>query len=173
MRQLGLIAAMVMSAASAPSASAAAAVASDQVSISLSSNNGSVPPPFHRATEIEILAGGHGRFEKRFGYDLTDTSQRFEQRFELSAGDYATLVALVSELRVFATDWREVERPNVGGSSVYLDISDGERRARIPSQLIAEQRAARDRLVAAIQQLVPGSVRQSLDAWSSGRGDAE
>jgi len=115
-------------------------------SIVVSSNNGSLPPPHRRSTEIRIDADGSAQFEKRLGYDLQDTNQHFEHVFQISTEQRSALAALISELRVFETPWREVERPTVGGSSVFVICSDGKRDVRIPSQLLAEQHAARDRL---------------------------
>lgn len=142
-------------------------------SIVVSSNNGSLPPPHRRSTQISIDPDGNARFEKRLGYDLQDTKQRFEYAFQVSADQRSALSALISELRVFETPWREVERPTVGGSSVVVSCSDGKRELRIPSQLLSEQRAARDRLVAAVQSLVPEDAHLSLARWSAARNDQE
>ncbi len=142
-------------------------------SIVVSGNNGSLPPPHRRSTEIRINADGKAQFEKRLGYDLQDSKQRFEYAFQISADQRSALAALISELRVFETPWREVERPTVGGSSVVVSCSDGKRELRIPSQLLPEQRAARDRLVAAVQSLVPEDAHRFLAEWTAARDDQD
>ncbi len=142
-------------------------------SIVVSSNNGSLPPPHRRSTEIRIDADGGARFEKRLGYDLQDAKQRFEHTFLLSAEQRSALSALINELRIFETPWREVERPTVGGSSVVVSCSDGKRELRIPSQLLPEQRVVRDQLVAAVQSLVPEDAHRFLAEWSAARDDQD
>jgi hypothetical protein len=142
-------------------------------SISVSSNNGSVPPPHHRATDIDIDANGHGRYSKRLGYDRNDSHRIFQHDFRISAAQQHTLAALIRDLRIFETEWREVERPNVGGSSVSIRCSHGSTSVVIPSQLIPEQRQARDQLVQATQALVPEDVIKAMTEWSEARQDQE
>ncbi len=142
-------------------------------SISISSNNGSLPPPHHRATEIQIDGDGHGHYTRRLGYDLADARQRFERDFQISADQQISLSKLIDELNVLETPWREIERPNVGGSSTTIRCGNGTHSVVIPSQLIADQREARDRLVTATQALIPKSVLADLAEWSRTRPDLE
>ena len=133
--------------------------------ITLTSDNGSVPPPHRRSTELSIESDGRARMEARRGYDLTDADQRHAIEFQLTADQQRRLSLQCDISGVFSTTWQEVERPNIGGSSMLLSIRDGQRSVRIPGQLIEPQRYALDQLVAMIRALVPESALQTLAQW--------
>lgn len=158
---------------SATSASSASPESTTGYSISVSSNNGSVPPPYHRATEIEVDAQGKGHYRKRLGYDRADASRRFEQEFQISAQQQAMLGALMQELKVFDTRWRELDRPTVGGSSITIRCTHGSNSVVIPNQLIPEQRIARDRLAQAAQALVPEATIAAMKLWSDAQPESD
>jgi hypothetical protein len=158
---------------SAVSAGSASPESPAGYSVSISSNNGSVPPPYHRATEIEVDAQGRGHYTRRLGYDRNDASQKFERDFQISAEQQAHLGALIEELNVFHSRWQELERPTVGGSSTTIRCTHGNDSIVIPSQLIPEQREARERLAQAVQALVPEEVIKAMTDWSASRQDNE
>lgn len=143
------------------------------ISLSLSRDNGSLPPPHRRSSEIRIEPDGSAAYESLLGYDRSDSRNRLLSNFVLDAAQRAQLIDLCARLAVFSTEWREVERPNVGGPSVVLMLSDGNRTARIPSQPIESQRAARDELVTSIQALVPETLRRKHAEWRSRHSDTE
>lgn len=167
----GLLATLL--AVSAVSAGSASPESPTGYGVSISSNNGSVPPPYHRATEIEVDAQGNGHYTRRLGYDRKDASQKFERDFQISAEQQTRLGALIEELEVFQTRWQELERPAVGGSSTTIRCTHGSDSVVIPSQLIPEQRAARERLAQAVQALVPEEVIKAMTDWSASRQDRE
>ncbi len=143
------------------------------ISVSMSSDNGSLPPPHRRSSEIRIEADGQAEFESLLGYDRGDPQRRLRSSFVLDAAQRAQLIDLCARLAVFSTDWREVERPHVGGSGVSFVLSDGRQTARIPRQPIESQRRARDELVAAVQALVPEALRREHAEWRSRHSDTE
>lgn len=146
---------------------------SSAITLSLSSDNGSLPPPHRRSSEIRIEADGSAEFESLLGYDRSDPQRQLRSSFVLDAGQRGRLIDLCARLAVFSTNWQEVERPNVGGPGVALILSNGSHTARIPRQPIEAQRAARDELVAGIHALVPELLRAQHTDWRSRHGDPE
>lgn len=146
---------------------------SSAITLSLSSDNGSLPPPHRRSSEIRIEADGSAEYASLLGYDRSDPQRQLRSSFALDAAQRAQLIDLCARLAVFSTDWQEDERPHVGGSGVALMLSDGSRTVRIPRQPIESQRPARDGLVAAIHALVPESLRREHAQWRSRHSDTE
>ena len=119
------------------------------VTISYSSDNGSVPPPHRRSLSAALDADGALRVERTRGYGDAD------REIEVSTAAPDVVAALVEDLRrlgLFTTAWSEPDRRVVGGSARRVEVRVGDDHAVIPSAVVAEQREARDAIVACVQK---------------------
>lgn len=130
-------------------------------------NNGSLPPPYRRSTEIIIDATGQGLLRRRHGYDLTDQAQLFEQVFSLTPAEMESFGRRVAELGAMDHAWREQLRPPVGGSVVVLRLTQGDQVVEIPAFPITSQQPLAAEVRAAVMALVPASVREARERWES------
>lgn len=136
-------------------------------------DNGSLPPPYRRSTEIRIDADGRGTLLRRHGYDLQDASQQFEISFVVDADRRVALAQRLDELRVWDVRWKEMQRAPVGGPLVHLRLARGDREIVVPEFPIASQRELADTLRADVLALVPESAIAARNRWEQDKGDPE
>jgi hypothetical protein len=139
------------------------------IAVTYSGNNGSLPPPYHRATEIEIDAAGQGSFRRRHGYDRTDPQARFEMEFTLTADQVQAFSQRVEALGAMKTRWREQARPPVGGSVFNLRLIQGDRIVKVPAFPVASQAELAARVRAEVLALVPVEVQALRVQWEQTR----
>ena len=120
---------------------------------------GSMPPPYHYEYTILIGAGPQGQIEFRPDYSGDDTPVWTES---FIVGDEALegLYLLMSEQRVFTTEWAEVRDGTVGGSLEWLRCTAGAEDFSIPSRI--EESAAVAAIYEAVKALVPEAVWADL-----------
>ena len=138
-----------------------------------SSNNGSVPPPYRRSTEVVIDAKGRGRVSRLLGYDRTDAAQRYAIEFTTSAAVMHAVAAAMDSLGVFTTRWRERPEAPVGGSTTAVKISRGEITVRLPIHAIEAQCAAVAAIIAALRELIPAETQAFVTTWEAARGEPD
>jgi hypothetical protein len=148
-------------------------MSSAPVAIAFAANNGSLPPPYRRSTEISVDADGRGVYTRRLGYDRTDPTQAHTREFQLSPEIRDAFANWVSESGVLDRKWRETPRPTVGGSQATLTLECAGRCARIPAQPIAAQRALAVEAIARVRALVPESIESERKAWEAQRGEGD
>lgn len=130
-------------------------------------NNGSLPPPYRRSTEIVIDADGQGVLRRRHGYDLTDRAQLFEQAFSLTPTAMESFGLRMAELGAMDHAWREQSRPPVGGSVILVRLTQGDQVVEVPAFPIASQQELAGSVRAAVMALVPDSVSDARERWES------
>ena len=119
-------------------------------SLSLYTDNGSVPPRYRTSRRITICASGEGERAVSHGYGAEMSTTPFMVPKEDLVALYADLVAL----GLFSTEWRQSDRRTVGGGSKRLDVSADGVSVDVPTQLVQEQREARNAIVERIATLV-------------------
>jgi hypothetical protein len=137
----------------------------DAVSVQYHGDNGTLPPPYRRSTEIQIDAAGQGTLLRVRGYDRNDPAQRFEKAFAVSPERYRAFARRLDELGLWTTRWRERERVPVGGPLVSVSFSRGEQEVTLPAFPLASQQDAVDALRAEVLALVPEAATAARQAW--------
>lgn len=145
----------------------------ESVSVDYRGDNGSVPPPYRRSTDVSIDADGSGMLTRLCGYDHSDASQRFEFPFVLSTEQRQQFAQRLQQLGLWETRWRERERVPVGGPRVYLSFHRGAQKVTLPAFPIARQQEAVDALRAEVLALVPEAAIAARQAWEQGKPDPE
>lgn len=141
----------------------------DHFKLEFSADNGTVPPPYRRETELSIDDAGHACYLRLHGYDRSDSSQCFRAEFDLDSSTRRAFLTNLKQLAVFAVAWREPARPPVGGSQVYLKLEHAGQILRLPAHPVAEQRELVDQLRELVMGLVPQSVLDARRDWEAGR----
>ena len=121
--------------------------------LSLSWNNGSVPPRYRTDTRITIGADGHGAITRSEGYGTGGPSTT--RAFALGADALRALAADLRALGLFSTDWQESERHPVGGGTSALTVTDGGETASLPTFVVDAQREARKAIVERVRRAIP------------------
>ena len=151
----------------------AASLEIETVSVDYQGDNGSVPPPHRRSTDIRIDADGSGTLTRLHGYDHSDSSQRFETAFVVSPEQRQRFAQRLQQLGLWDTRWRERDRVPVGGPRVYLLFSRGGQKVTLPAFPITRQQEAVDALRAEVLALVPETATAARQAWEQGMPDSE
>ena len=151
----------------------AASLEMETVSVEYRGDNGSVPPPYRRSTDIRIEADGTGTLTRLHGYDHGDSSQRFETSFVVSPEQRHQFGQRLQQLGLWDTRWREREGVPVGGPRFYLSISRGDQKVTLPAFPITRQQEAVDALRAEVLALVPKTATAARQAWEQGMPDSE
>ena len=136
-------------------------------------NNGSVPPPYHRATEIRIDPNGQGTYLRRHGYDRQDANQRIELAFSIDIKQLRDLARDLQELGAFTRRWKEQKRPPVGGSVAHLTLTLNDRDTVIPSFPINSQRELAEAVRAQVLALLPEATVMARSQWEQAKGASE
>ncbi len=147
--------------------------AGQSISIQFHADNGSLPPPYRRSTQISVDAAGHGQFIRRHGYDLTDPAQRFAADFVLDIDQQQAFARRLDEIGAWQTRWKAQLRPPVGGPLVHLRLVQGERVVELPAFPQARQQARAAAVRAAVLALVPEAIQAQRQLWEQGRSEAE
>lgn len=142
----------------------------EAVAVLWQADNGSLPPPYRRSTEIEIDAAGRGRLLRVHGYDRNDPAQRFECMFTVEAARMQDFARRSEELGAWRTRWRERARVPVGGPLVHLRLLRGEQRVALPVFPVAAQREAVEALRGEVLAMLPAEATAARDAWEAARG---
>ncbi len=150
-----------------------AGAAVDAISVQYQGDNGSLPPPYRRSTEIVVDAAGHGTLTRVRGYDRNDPAQRFEQLFTVSPEQREDFARRLDELGLWTTRWRERQRVPVGGPLVQVSFRRGERSVSLPAFPLASQQEAVDALRAEVLAMVPEAAAAARQAWERGQGEPE
>lgn len=139
------------------------------VAVQFQGNNGSLPPPYHRATEIHIDADGKGTLVRRHGYDRVDPAQRFEVTFELSPSRQQAFARRMQELGALRALWREQEHPPVGGPVISVRLTQGNNSVEIPAFPVADQRELAEAVRAEVLALVPETAAAARAQWEQSK----
>jgi hypothetical protein len=150
-----------------------AGAAVDAVSVQYHGDNGSLPPPHRRSTEIVVDAAGHGMLTRVHGYDRNDPAQRFERSFTVSPRQREIFARRLDELGLWTTRWRERERVPVGGPLVHVGFRRGEQSVSLPAFPLASQQDAVEALRAEVLALVPAAVSAARQAWEQAKPDSD
>lgn len=126
--------------------------------LTLSANNGSMPPRYHRWARLTLDARGEGTLEARRGYGDDGDGTVAPIRLGLEAA--AALFSDLEALGLFSTDWAEPEGPpRVGGPLTWLRVEGGGLEVAVPPHVAAGQRDAKDAAVARVEAAVGRRVR--------------
>lgn len=131
-------------------------------------NNGSLPPPHRRSTEIVIDASGRGMLRRVRGYDSGEPGQRFEMAFQLDLEPLECFARSMLELGVIGLHWRQMARPPVGGPVVSVQLTMGKKCVEVPPFPVARQQALAAQLRSAVLELVPESIWAACSQWQQG-----
>jgi len=145
----------------------------ETVSVEYRGDNGSVPPPYRRSTDIRIDADGSGTLTRLHGYDHSDSSQRFETAFVVSPEQRHQFNQRLQQRGLWDTRWHERENVPVGGPRVSLSFSRGAQKVTLPAFPITRQQEAVDALRAEVLALVPETATAAWQAWEQGKPDSE
>jgi len=137
------------------------------------SNNGSVPPPYHRATEIRIDADGQGTLLRRHGYDRQDASSRIEIAFAVDVKQLRDFASRLQDLGVYTRRWKEQARPPVGGSVVHVTLNLNGRDTVIPAFPINSQRELAENVRQQVFALLPEAAITARTQWEQAKGAPE
>ncbi len=151
----------------------AASLEIEPVSVEYQGDNGSVPPPYRRSTDIRLDADGRGTLTRLHGYDRSDSSQRFDAAFVVSPEQRHQFAQRLQQLGLWDTRWREREGVPVGGPRVYLSFRRGAQKVTLPAFPITRQQEAVDALRAEVLALVPETATAARQAWEQGKPDSE
>jgi len=134
------------------------------------SNNGSLPPPHRRSTQITITAAGEGCYSRLQGYDQDDPAQRFATNFTLDEAALQGFARRVRQLGVMDLRWREQSRPPVGGPVVLVRLSQSGRTVDVPAFPDTSQQDLAAALRSAVLELLPETVLLARRDWERGLG---
>lgn len=138
-------------------------VKSPLLAVRYSRNNGSVPPPYRRATTLSIAADGAAELTALSGYDRDDPAAQRRVLFDVDPTAHAALTQLTIELGVFARTMPACERPPVGGGTTAIMLMLGAQQVSLPTFPADDQdRALRDRVAEQIRALVPADLWQDV-----------
>lgn len=137
----------------------------DMVSVDYHGDNGSLPPPYRRSTEIRIDSQGNGTLTRLRGYDRQDPAQRFQQAFVVPPARQREFAQRLQQLGLWTTRWRERERVPVGGPLVHLSFRRADQSVTLPAFPVASQQDAVDALRAEVLALVPEDATAARQAW--------
>ncbi len=143
------------------------------VSVQYHSDNGSLPPPYRRSTEIVVDVDGKGTLTRLHGYDGNDPARRFEHSFAVTPEQRQAFVRRVEELGLWTTVWRERDRVPVGGPLVHVRFQRGAQSVSLPAFPLESQRDAVEALRAEVLALVPEAATIARQAWEQGKSDPE
>lgn len=141
------------------------------LSVALHADNGSLPPPHRRSTEVHIDATGQARYTYLVGYDREDPQRRYEETFLVPPVAHAELDALLDREAVFDTTWQETPRRPVGGPMTLLSFARDDRQVRIPPFPIEPQQEAARSLAAAVLTLLPAEILERRRRWEAGHDE--
>lgn len=135
--------------------------------LSYSRDNGSVPPPYRRETEIQVDRAGAGIYLRRCGYEREGVVWR--AGFHLDERQRAAFLSALAALPLTGVDWSP-EQPTVGGPTTLIEIQANGLALRTPARLRPEQHELVDALRALIQDLVPSELREQARSWEAQLG---
>lgn len=122
---------------------------------------GSLPPPYHYEYRITLAPDGAGLIEFWPDYPSA-TTPLWSEPFSVSAETRQGLYAIMRTAGVWGGTWQESNPPRVGGSTATLEALAHGTAALIPGDLIDDQARRMAPVYAAIQQLVPQPLWESL-----------
>lgn len=136
--------------------------------LSYSRDNGSVPPPYRRETEIEVDRTGAGTYLRRCGYERD--AKVWRAGFHLDERQRAAFLSALTALPLAGVDWSPAEQPTVGGPTTLIEIQANGLALRTPARLRPDQHELVDAMRALIQDLVPGELREQARSWEAQQG---
>ncbi len=142
---------------------AAEQILPDDLLISYTWREGSLPPPYHYEYTLRLQADGQGEMAMTPDYPGTDVPT-WREPFSLSQPELGQLYATLLKAGLFSTPWAEQGEPPIGGSTQTLEVQAGGRRITLPTFPVAEQRAQVELMVAAVQAVVPPELSSDLQA---------
>lgn len=145
----------------------------EAVSVDYQGDNGSLPPPYRRSTDISVDAEGNGKLTRLHGYDLQDSAQRFEHAFVVPPEQRRQFAVRLQQLGLWETRWGERQRVPVGGPLVHVSFRRGAQKVTLPAFPVASQQEAVEALRAEVLALVPEAATAARQAWEQGKSDPE
>ncbi|MEL6614516.1 MAG: hypothetical protein AAFQ43_02190 [Bacteroidota bacterium] len=119
------------------------------LSLTLTSDNGSVPPRFRKSTCITLREDGTGTEEHTRGYSGGTTTTR-----DFRLGSPEALADRLAVAGLWRTAWREPEPQPVGGSGASLKATWNGEAAHVPRSVVAEQRDLKAEIIAIVRDAV-------------------
>lgn len=135
----------------------------DDLAVTYSWRQGSLPPPYYYEYTISIRADGAGEIEMLPNYP-SDETPVWTETFTLSGSDLDELYAFLVRERFFQTKWAEEDIPPVGGSSQSLLVTAQGVEYWIPSFVEPSQSEAADRILVHVRLLAPSALLGKLEA---------
>lgn len=143
-------------------------VSAPRFELRYSHDNGSVPPPYRRETEIAVEPDGLGSYLRRCGYERDGAVWRGS--FQLDEAQRAAFVHALRALALTGVDWSPAKQPTVGGPTTLIEIVSDEITLRTPARLRPEQHALVDAMRELIRALVPAELCEQVRRWEAGQG---
>ncbi len=122
---------------------------------------GSVPPPYHYEYHILLGPGKNGYVVFSPDYPGNDTPE-WTEPFTITDVQRAQLIQLVRDNQILTRQWHLLQSPRVGGSLASMEVSAGDLRVSVPSQLADSDAAVAGKIYDAVRALVPQSTWDSL-----------
>lgn len=122
---------------------------------------GSIPPPYHYEYDIRIGPGKDGDIVFHPDYPGKDTPT-WTEPFTITDAQRASLIQLVRDNQISTRQWHPLQSPRIGGSLASMDVSAGDLRVSVPSQLEDADAAIAGTIYDAVRALVPQVIWDSL-----------
>jgi len=122
----------------------------DPLSLRLTWNNGSLPPPYRKSGVVTLKADGSGTNERFKSYDREVVSSH---EFHLTPPEAEALALALEDLGLWRIGWAKPEKPVVGGSTSTVSAMWGERATKIPFIVCAEQAEAKREIIRTIREV--------------------
>lgn len=123
---------------------------------------GSLPPPYHYEYSITIAADGSGMMTMVPDYPGPGVPV-WEELFIVTPDEMDRLHDLMIEQGLLRERWRAQDNPPVGGSYASLKVTRAGRTIEIPAFPPDGQRERAAAIFAAVEAVVPQSIRDDLE----------
>lgn len=124
---------------------------------------GSLPPPYHYEYGVDIKPDGRGQIT--FVPDYPSASApKWVESFTVTEAKLDGLYRLLAERGLFTTKWTQTDSPPTGAPFRSLAVTAGGKTFEVSDYLTSQQEPAAGAMYEAIEALVPGDIRASLQS---------